>query len=367
MSGAIKEGSETLFRGLLESAPDAIVICNENGIIELINRRTEQLFGYTRDELLGQPVEILMPTAVHNAHIRHRTAYSQSPALRPMGIDLDLYGQHKENGPFPVEIGLSPMKTDEGLYIISVVHDITNRKKAQERLIEQTKELARSNAELEQFAYVASHDLQEPLRMVASFCQLLAKRYRGKLGADADEFIGYAVEGANRMQTLINDLLTYSRVGAKGIQFTNVPVQEVLDQVLNNLRLMIEETHAEITAGPLPTVFADGQQIAQLLQNLITNAIKFRGDQAPKVHVSAEDGGNEWIITVEDNGIGIPQEFQDRLFVIFQRLHPRDKYPGTGIGLAICKKIVERHGGRIWIDSEPGKGAKFRFTLQKEQ
>jgi len=364
----IKEGSEELFRSLLESAPDAIVICDEQGNIKLINRRTEELFGYNRAELLGQPVEILIPASAHEMHRKYRTAYTRAPAVRPMGINLDLYGQHKNGRLIPVEISLSPMKTKEGTFIISVVHDISQRKRAQEQLAEQAKELARSNAELEQFAYVASHDLQEPLRMVASYCQLLAKRYRGKLDADADEFIGFAVEGANRMQRLINDLLTYSRAGAKdSSHFSSVSTQELLDQVLDNLRLAIEEAHAEINIGPMPTVFADARQIVQLFQNLMSNAIKFHSDDPLKIDISAEDKGENWLFTIKDNGIGIPTEFYEKIFVIFKHLHSREKYPGTGIGLAICKKIVERHNGRIWIESEPGKGAKFRFTLQKAQ
>jgi len=235
----------------------------------------------------------------------------------------------------------------------------------EQRVQERTAELARSNHDLEQFAYVASHDLQEPLRMVSSYTQLLAKRYRGKLDADADEFIAYAVEGATRMQTLINDLLAYSRVGMRGKPFERAPTADVLGQALADLQVALQEQAALVTHDDLPVVVGDASQLVQLFQNLIGNAIKFRGKAPPRVHVSARDAGREWVFSVRDNGIGFSPQFGERIFVIFQRLHTKAEYPGTGIGLAICKKIVERHGGRIWVESQPGEGATFYFTLPK--
>ena len=224
-------------------------------------------------------------------------------------------------------------------------------------------ELDRSNKELELFAYVASHDLQEPLRMVSSYTQLLARRYKGRLDANADEFIAYAVDGANRMQSLINDLLAYSRVGTRGKEFEPTDCTAVFDQTLANLKVTLEESDAAVACGPLPTVMADKMQIGQLFQNLIGNAIKYHGDEPPRVQVSAEQKGKEWVFSVRDNGIGIDPQYAERIFVIFQRLHTREEYPGTGIGLAICKKIVERHGGRIWMESQLGSGATFYFTI----
>ena len=224
-------------------------------------------------------------------------------------------------------------------------------------------ELDRSNKELAQFAYVASHDLQEPLRMVSSYTQLLSRRYKGRLDASADEFIAFAVDGASRMQTLINDLLAYSRVGTRGKEFEATDCEAAFDQALANLKTAIEECSAVVTHGPLPTMMADRMQIGQLLQNLIGNAVKYRGAEPPQVHVSATRSGNEWVFSVRDNGIGIDPQFAERIFVVFQRLHTRDEYPGTGIGLAICKKIVERHGGRIWVESQVGSGATFYFTV----
>jgi len=234
---------------------------------------------------------------------------------------------------------------------------------ARQALEETVAELRRSNSDLQQFAYVASHDLQEPLRMIASYTQLLAKRYKGKLDSDADDFIGYAVEGANRMQRLINDLLAYSRVTTQGKVFERVDCNHILEDVLSNLQIAIEENRAVVTHDALPVVTADGGQLSQLFQNLIGNAIKFHGEEPPRVHVSVELRNNEWQFSVLDNGIGVDPQYAERIFVIFQRLHNREEYPGTGIGLAVCKKIVERHGGRIWVQSPIGRGSIFYFTL----
>lgn len=242
--------------------------------------------------------------------------------------------------------------------------EIQVRHQAEERLRLQADELQRSNAELEQFAYVASHDLQEPLRMVSSYAGLLKRRYQGKLDADADEFIGFAVDGVTRMQGLINDLLTYSRAGREPKPSEPTDSNAALDRALRNLKGAIEEKGALVTHGDLPSVMANPLQLSQLFQNLIGNAIKFCSDRRPEIRISAEQTGREWTFCVRDNGIGIDPQYADRIFLIFQRLHKRDEYPGTGIGLAICKKIVERHGGRIWVESRRGEGAAFYFTFR---
>lgn len=230
-------------------------------------------------------------------------------------------------------------------------------------LEQRTRELERSNAELEQFAYVASHDLQEPLRMVASYTQLLQRRYRDKLDQDAIEFMDFAIDGARRMQDLISDLLEYSRVGTRGDRFAQVSTAKILDEVQANLRKLVEETGTEIKAGDLPDIVADERQMVQLFQNLLSNAIKFRGTESPRIFVGAEKTEGEWLFQVQDNGIGIEEEYRERIFVVFQRLHGYSETSGTGIGLAVCKKIVDRHRGRIWVESEPAKGSTFCFTI----
>jgi signal transduction histidine kinase/CHASE3 domain sensor protein len=244
-----------------------------------------------------------------------------------------------------------------------IARDVTERKNVESLLLCQSEELARSNAELEQFAYVASHDLQEPLRMVSSYVQLLAERYHQQLDAKAEKFMGYAIDGAQRMQALINDLLALSRVNSRSGEFTEVNSGEVLERVLHDLKAAIKESQTKIEHGDLPMVTADEGQLYQLFQNLIGNAIKFRGDQPPRINLEAKPLGDHWLFAIRDNGIGIAPEHSERIFLLFQRLHSRQQYGGTGIGLAICKKIVERHRGRIWVESEPGQGSTFCFTL----
>lgn len=259
---------------------------------------------------------------------------------------------------------------DDTMSAIGGISDLVGqgiiRRRTELELEQRLNELARSNADLEQFAYVASHDLQEPLRMVASYNQLLARRYKGKLGEDADEFIGFTVEGVTRMQRLINDLLAYSRVGTRGADRVEVDLTKLYEATVQNLEQSIKDNAAVITADPLPTIVADEHQMMQLLQNLIGNAIKFHGEASPQIHVGVRPQGGNYVFSVKDNGIGIDPQYFERIFVIFQRLNPRENYPGTGIGLAICKKIVERHGGRIWVESTPGQGSTVYFTLPKQ-
>jgi PAS domain S-box-containing protein len=280
-----------------------------------------------------------------------------------LGIPLQVRGQLV--GVFSL-FGMQPMEEEMLISLSTVAEALAQgleRRRAELALQERATELARSNEELQQFAYVASHDLQEPLRMVASYTQLLARRYKGKLDSDADEFIAFAVDGVNRMQRLIQDLLAYSRVGTKGHDFKPVDTGPALDKALANLKTLMDETGASVTQGTLPRVMGDESQLAQLFQNLVSNALKFRGPTPPRIRVDAERQGDAWRFTVTDNGIGIEPQYFERIFIIFQRLHNKEDYPGTGIGLAICKKIVERHGGRIGLESHPGQGTTFWFTL----
>ena len=361
VSSAIRDISDRLraeqkFRALLEAAPDAMVIVDENGRIVLVNAQTERVFGYGREELLGKTVEILVPERFRERHATHRVGFSSEPKVRGMGAGLELFGRRKDGTEFPVEISLSPIQTHEGVLVSSAIRDISDRQRVQE-------DLARSNADLEQFAYLASHDLQEPLRMVSAYVQLLGEEYRGKLGTDADEYIHFATDGAKRMQDLIRDLLEYSRVGKKREPFELTDCEEALGVAVANLRRTIAESEASVTHDPLPQVMGARSELVQLFQNLIGNAIKFRGAEKPHVHIAAERRQKQIVFSVRDNGIGIEPKHFERIFRMFQRLHGREEYPGTGVGLAICKKVVEHHGGRIWVESTPGAGSTFFFTM----
>ena len=261
-----------------------------------------------------------------------------------------------------VEIAGRFLSGEPGETTVAICRDVTERRRDQRELVRRSSELQRSNAALEEFAYIASHDLQEPLRMVASYLQLLDRRYRGQLNSEADEFLGFAVDGARRMQALINDLLLYSRAGGQG-PFVPTDCGAMLGAVLANLRSTIEDAGARVSVEPLPVVEGDPTQLAQVFQNLIANAIKFRGDRRPEIAVTAERDGRQWTFSVRDTGIGIEPRHAERIFMVFKRLHPQSEYPGTGIGLAICRRVVERHGGRIWVEAAEGGGSIFRFTL----
>jgi PAS domain S-box-containing protein len=357
---ALRE-SEKKFRDLYDHAPLGYHEYNTEGYITNVNRTDLEMLGYTAEEMIGRPIWKLN---VNEDTVREQVM-AKLTGTQPPGKELERIYRRKDGTTFPVLIEDRLILDEKGCIrgIRSTIQDITERKRMEVALREKTEELARSNKDLEQFAYVASHDLQEPLRMVTSYVQLLARRYEGKLDSDADEFIGFAVDGAVRMWKLINDLLTYSRVGMRGKELEPTDSEAALSQSVNDLKVTIEENRALVTHDPLPMVMADRSQLGQLFQNLIGNAIKFRGNEPPRVHISASRNGNGWTFSVRDNGIGIAAEYSERIFIIFQRLHSRQEYAGTGIGLAICKKIVERHGGHIWVESEVGKGATFYFIL----
>ncbi len=356
---------EERYRGLLEAAPDAMVVVNRAGAIVLLNVQAEKQFGYNRDELLGQKITNIIPVGFAERLIADGTRSAADALAQQIGMGIELLGLRKNGTEFPIEIMLSPLESDDGTLVTAAIRSIATRKQAEANLLSNIEELNRSNEELAQFAYIASHDLQEPLRMIASYTQLLSKRYKGKLDPEADEFIAFAVDGANRMQRLIQDLLAYSRVGTKAKELRETSSELALERALKNLGRTVGESHATVTHDPLPTVRADETQLVQLFQNLVGNGIKYHGSDAPRIHVSAAmNGERKWIFSVRDNGLGIDAKYFERIFGMFQRLHGREEFEGTGIGLAICKKIVERHGGAISVESQPGHGSTFRFALE---
>jgi PAS domain S-box-containing protein len=357
---------EGRYRGLLEAAPDAMIVVNQPGEIVLLNLQAEKQFGYHRDELVGQQVTNIIPEGFAERLIADGTRTAAEALAQQIGTGIELQGRRKDGSDFPIEIMLSPLESAEGILVTAAIRDITERKESQEHLVKTVGELKRSNDELEHFAYVASHDLQEPLRMVASYTQLLAKRYQGRLDSDADEFINYAVDGCNRMQQLIRDLLTYSRAGTNSKAPSKISSEAALTDALTNLRPTIEESGAVVTHDALPAITTDDTQLTQVFQNLVGNAIKYRRAEVPRIHISAAiNAGNEWIFSVRDNGLGIDPQYFEKIFVLFQRLHGREEFEGTGIGLAICKKMLERLGGRIWVESQPEKGSTFHFALSQ--
>ncbi len=356
---------EGRYRGLLEAAPDAMVVVNVGGEIVLLNVQAEKQFGYSRDALIGQKVKNIIPEGFAERIIADGTRSAAEALAQQIGTGIELTGRRKDGSQFPLEIMLSPLDSPDGILVTAAIRDITARKKAEANLLHKVDELYRSNEELGQFAYIASHDLQEPLRMVASYTQLLSRRYKGKLDAEADEFIAFAVDGANRMQRLIQDLLAFSRVGTKGRDLLHTSSERALRQALQNLRGAIDESGALVTYDFMPDVLADDMQLTQLFQNLIGNAIKYQSPGVPRVDISAaRNGDGRWMFSVMDNGLGIDPQYFEKIFGMFQRLHKREEFAGTGIGLAICKKIAERHGTSITVESQLGHGSTFRFALE---
>lgn len=502
---------EDMLRAVLESVPDAVIAADSKGAIVLVNRQTENLFGYERNELFGRPVEILMPERFRNGHVGQRESFFADPKIRPMGANLDLWGRRRDGREFPVEISLSPLPTPAGLLVTTTVRDMSRRRQAETRLRhaearyrtlveeipavtfmaaldesaaqiselyvspqietllgftqrewledpvlwykqlhpddrerwhmefartcslgapfdsvyrfvardgrvvwvhghakvvrdrdgnpvflqgvafditdrmraeesmtqlnqtlarrvaeavaaadERSEELARSNEALDRFAYIASHDLREPLRTMMRYMQLLERQHAAALEETARDYIAKAITGARTMNHLITDLHTHSRIG-KG-DFSPVDCAAVLAEACGNLRAALEESQAVVTADPLPTIHAVASELVLLFQNLLQNAVKFRADQTPAIHVGSLRQEDGWLLWVQDNGIGIEPQYLERIFGIGERLHGR-KIPGTGFGLANCRKIVEHHGGEIWAESQPGEGSKFLFTL----
>ena len=355
------ERTANLFTGLVESSDDAIITKDLNGVITSWNKGAERIFGYSAEEMVGQPLSILappdrkeeMPKILERIKRGERVDHFESVRC---GKDGRLVN---------VSLTVSPILDASGKIVgaSKIARDITERSLAERAIAQQADRLARSNANLQQFTYAASHDLQEPLRTVVTFTQLLADRYGERLDSEANEFMNYVIAAATRMRLLIADLLTYSH----SVHHEDVPLKEValnsaVELAAHNLQLAIQESGAVLEAGSLPTVFADHVQMTQLFQNLIGNAIKYRREDPPRIRITADQIGAEWVVSVCDNGIGIPVEYKEYVFGVFKRLHGGAQ-TGTGVGLAICKSIVERHSGRIWVESEPGRGATFKFSI----
>jgi PAS domain S-box-containing protein len=356
--------SEERFRALVESSPNAVFLVAKDGTIALVNRQAEALFRYKREELVGLSVENLVPERFRGPHLSYRAEYAATPRQRPMGAGRDLRAVRKDGSEIPVEIGLTPIEMPDGLQTMATITDITERKSREEELRRTAAELARSNEDLAQFARVVSHEVQEPLRVVSQHLETVRRRLGEGLDDETRESLIYAVDASRRMQALVRDILAYSGVGRMGSGFTQTDMEAVLGIALGDLAACIEETGASIQHDRLPTVAADSLLMSQVMRNLLSNAVKFCAKgKAPVIHVGAQREAREWTFRVRDNGIGIAPEDTERVFTMFNRLHPRQEYPGTGIGLALCKKIVEYHGGRIWVESRTGGGSTFFFTI----
>lgn len=363
--------SEERFRNLMEAAPDGMVICDANGTITLVNAQAEKLFGYEREEMLGSALETLIPERYRPQHHGHRQAYFKAPVVRSMGTGVDLYGRRKNGQEFPVEVSLSPFMTAQGRFVIAAVRDVTESRKAQQKLALYAQELEHSNVELERFAYVASHDMKEPLRKIQAFGDRLVDRYADQLGDTGKDYIRRMQDAASRMSSLIEDMLTYSRIDKRSGAWERVDLQELLDTSLHNLDLLIHENHARITADQLPTVEGHPWQLEMLFHNLLGNALKYRSPKrAPEIHIQVQADSPEpgWVeIRFQDNGIGFDDNYGAQIFEPFERLHTHKEYPGTGIGLSICRKVVDRHQGHISASGVPDQGACFVLQLPLTQ
>lgn len=367
-----RQGMEVRLRlaSIVESTHDAIIGETLEGEVTSWNNGAEQMFGYSPQESIGQHMTFLYPP---DRIPEHPVIVEKLQRGIPIK-NFETIRRRKDGQEIPVSLTISPIidRWGNAIGASKILRDISQQKRLENLLAIQNLTLAghaaslkQSNEDLEQFAYIASHDLQEPLRTIHGFTQLLSERYKEQLDKQGQEFIGFVTDGANRMQTLIQDLLKYSRIQAQELNPVPVNAEEVLNEILKHLRMAIEDKQASITHDPLPIIQTDRSHFQHLLQNLITNAMKFHGPKPPHIHVSAEERSDGLIFSVQDNGIGIGSEYFERIFLPFKRLHTREEYQGTGIGLAICKKIVERRGGRIWVESEAGRGSKFSFTLSK--
>jgi PAS domain S-box-containing protein len=357
-----RKKAEARFRMLVNSAPNAIILVNGNGIITLVNHQATELFAYAEAEMIGQKLEMLIPARYAHNHEIFRTTFFAKPQARAMGTGRDLYALRKDGIEVPVEIGLSPLETDEGAMVLASIIDITERKTHQQTVQRQT-ELEIKNKELEQFAYIASHDLQEPLKTVSNYIRALEEDYNDTLDDTARKYLRSIHKATDRMSSLIKTLLDFSQVG-RDRKLVFADCGEIIEDVLSDLANTIKTTGAKVHVEHMPSLNVYVAEMGLLFQNLISNAIKFRKTSIePEITISCLPIADVWQFTVTDNGIGIEPKYYDRIFQLFQRLHNSGDYEGHGIGLANCKKIVELHGGRIWVESVPGQGSIFHFTI----
>jgi PAS domain S-box-containing protein len=367
-----RKREEEKFRNLLESAPDAIVIVDSRGRIQLVNAQTERLFGYTRAELSGQRVEMLIPSRYQGSHVTSREEYGRSPHPRAMGAGLELYGRHKDGSEMPVEVSLSPLQTEEGTLISSAIRDVSTRRRTEEEIRKLNSELSRrlsdlstANRELESFSYSVSHDLRAPLRHIDGFARILKEEHAAELSQEGCRYVDRVLQAANHMGQLVDDLLNLARIGRKEMARQRVRLDELVRGAMDDLPPEVSERQIEWRIEPLAEADSDPGLVKLVLVNLLSNAVKFTRDRQPAViEVSARETEKGKAFVVRDNGVGFDPKYADKLFGVFQRLHRQEDFAGTGIGLATVQRIIHRHGGEVWAESSPGQGAAFFFTLE---
>ncbi len=348
---------------VIEAVPLGLLVADAEGTIAVANAELCRMFGYEAGELIGRSVDSLLPRTLRRGHTLQRMKFDRAPTARSMGAGRDLRGMRKDGTEFAVEVGLNPLRAGSVPHVLAVVVDISARKQAQEDIERSNDALERSNRALQQFAFIASHDLQSPLRSIGGFVDLIREKYAARIDDQGRDWMNRVTKAVQHMQSLVSGLLEHSRIDSRVRPFEAVELDAAAADALELLEASIDAAGARVTCEPLPVVPGDRAQLVQLLQNLIGNALQYNRSEVPEVRIRSRMAEGVWRITVEDNGIGIPQAYQEKIFQLFQRLHSKANYPGTGIGLAVCSRVVERHGGRLWVESDGTNGSHFHFTL----